>query len=1032
MKKSCFHRGINKYIPLTNYFLLRMKISTVLFILTFLQVHANGYSQSMKVSLNFENASIAEVFEKIESLSDYTFIYSPYDTKGFTPLSASFVEKPVKNVLATLFEGKKLTYTFEDNYIIVRKDASIRPSALTAKEDKVMRVITGRVTDDTGAPLPGASVTVKGTSVGTTTDADGNYSIDHDFEDSDVLVFSFVGFGTKEMTVGSQSTIDVTLSAGLALEAVTVIGSRGKPRTNIERPVPIDVVSVEAIQATNQVDIGQALHYTVPSFTAQKFGINDLSPLIDPAQLRGLGSDQTLLLVNGKRRHKVSFFSLNDGPSKGQQGNDINAIPSAAVKQTEVLRDGAAAQYGSDAIAGVVNLQLKDARQGGSVRTYAGMAFTSPTYDGNTNAKTFPANSTSLAFADAVDAKEGDKIYGEDAVTDGATFSTELNFGLPWGEKGFVNVTGWFSHAENTDRSGEYIHSAGWYTSDAASENEQLRNAGITSLDRAVLGTPQNTNGGVFINAGNSISETWDFYAFGGISAKRIVGGIFSRSPSRTTRRVLSIFPDGFNPRVPSELTDWQALTGAKGELGAGWDLDISMGYSGNNLELFAENTVNPSLDSLSPTRFFTGSLNVTQTILNADISKTFGNTTLAFGSEARFESFRQGAGQIESYRNATRVVARNDDGTPKTFSDVGSTGREGFTLQSEGEWYRNNIGVYAEIESDITEDFLINAAVRFENYSDFGSDFSYKGAARYKIVDDKLSLRASVNRSFRAPALAQVHYSNFAQISFDAAGNSLVNPVLPVRDARVESAFGIKNLKPETSLDFAVGITSKPIDGLSITADYYQIKIEDRILLMGVEAADFSQFNGSGYNEVQIFNNGLNTTTTGFDVVVDYRTFINDDSQFGLTIGLNVNETTVDDFSLPSQFEGAITKDSKDVIYFVRGTPTSKLIITPSYTYGPVTLMARVSRFGEVSDPDVREENGDPQVMAAKFITDVSINAKFNDNFSATFGVNNLFDIYPDMLKNAGVRNEVIYSRRVNQFGTVGRFVNLSLNYTW
>jgi len=334
------------------------------------------------------------------------------------------------------------------------------------------------------------------------------------------------------------------------------------------------------------------------TFSAPKFGINDLAPLVDPASLRGLSPDQTLLLVNGKRRHKVAFFSNNSGVGKGQIANDINSIPSAAVKRVEILRDGAAAQYGSDAIAGVVNLQLNNARSGGSIRLYAGVAATDPEYDEFTNA-----------------GPEGESIYGG-TVHDGQTFTASANFGLPWGKEGFINTTVSWSQQEATDRSGTYTFSTGWYPDEVwqaagASSDEDLQRIRGIDLDRAILGTAENSNMGVFVNLGNKINDNWDFYGFGGFTMKEVIGGVFSRSPDRTSRAVLEIFPDGYNPEVPSELTDFQVLTGVKGNLGNDWSLDFSLGQSGNNVDLFARNTVNPSLGELSPTQFFTGSLNV-------------------------------------------------------------------------------------------------------------------------------------------------------------------------------------------------------------------------------------------------------------------------------------------------------------------------------------------------------------------------------------------------------------------------------------
>lgn len=901
------------------------------------------------------------------------------------------------------FIGQVVRITAFQFFLIV-----ITVMAVNAKEYGYGNVseatVTGQVTDANGETLIGVNILIKGTSTGTITDLNGNYSIN--VPDESTLIYSYTGYTDVEEVVSGRSVINVTMSQGVNLESVTVLGSRGKPRTNVDRPVPIDVIGAEALQSTAQVDIGQSLHYSAPSFNAPKFGINDLAPLVDPASLRGLSPDQTLLLVNGKRRHKVAFFSNNSGVGKGQIANDINSVPSAAVKRVEILRDGAAAQYGSDAIAGVVNLQLNDARSGGSIRLYTGGTSTNPKYDGFTNAGT-----------------EGESIYGG-TVNDGQTFSASANFGLPWGNDGFVNTTLSWSHQEPTDRSGTF--GSQWYTNDqiaaaGASSDEELRRIRGIDLDRAVLGTVENTNMGIFINAGRSINDTWDFYTFGGVTKKEVIGGIFSRSPANSGRRVLEIFPDGYNPETPTELTDYQVTAGVKGDLGKDWKLDFSLGNSANNVDLFARQTVNPSMGVLSPTEFHTGSLNVTQTLVNADISKSFGKTSLAFGAEQRFESFRQSEGQAESYT----------PGEFRTSRDIGASGREGFTPRSNGEWRRNNLGVYAEVEADITDAFLVAGAVRFENYSDFGSDFSYKAATRYKITD-KFAVRGSVNRSFRAPALAQYQYSNFALIAFDNDGNSVVSPFLPIRDPLVQEAFGVEALSPETSFDIALGVTAKLSNNFSLTVDAYQISIADRIIALGgIDPSGFTQFANAGYDEITIFTNAYDTKTQGLDIVANYKLFFENKGSLDLSLAGNFNETTQESVNLPAKLEGQ-TLDDNDLFYLLEGTPKRKIIGTVDYNSGVFGVLLRATNFGEVTEARQRDADGNRQILGAKTIIDLNLSAKVAKEVTIAFGVNNLLDTYPDMLLAKQVASEVIYSRRVNQFGSMGRFLNLSLTYNF
>ena len=994
--------------------------------LVFLAMATNMYATGImgqkvldqKITVDLQDVDIKLALKSLEETASVYFTYRPSTLSEISSVSIKVEDESLDKVLQHIFSPYSISYKLygDDNLVLSNN--------LSELDDKV---ITGVITDDSGEPLIGANVLVKGTSIGTITDIDGSFTLSVP-NDATTLVISYAGYEDKEVSIDGRSTINVSLAEGVALDAITVLGSRGKARTDVDRPVPIDVVSARELQATGQPDIAQSLHYSAPSFSAVKFGINDLAPLVDPASLRGLSPDQTLLLVNGKRRHKVAFFSNNNGVGKGQLANDINSIPSAAVKRVEILRDGAAAQYGSDAIAGVMNMQLNDAREGGSIRLYTGAAYTSPKWDDITNRGT-----------------PGEKIYGDDPVRDGQTISASANFGMGWGDDGFVNTTLHYSHAEPTDRSGIYSHSSGWYTDDqvaaaGVASDEELQAVNGINPDGAILGTAENTNYGIFVNAGKPMNENWDFYGMAGFTKKDIVGGVFTRTPARTDRSALDIFPDGYNPEVPSTLTDYQITSGVRGNLGDGWGLDLSLGNSANDVQLFARNTINPSLGSASPTQFYTGGLNVTQTVLNADVNKTFGNTSVAFGLESRGESFQQSEGQIESYLAGPLATVPVFDSTGVQtgvdgFKDVGSSGREGFTARTDGEWRRNNTGVYLDVESDITDAFLVAGAVRYENYSDFGGDFSWKVASRYKVTD-KINVRASVNRSFRAPGLAQYQYSNYSQISFDNDGNSVLEPILPIRDAAVQSAFGFENLSPETSLDFAAGVTAKLADNFSITLDAYQVDIEDRIMALGgINPGDFSQFNGTSYDEITIFTNAISTITQGIDFVANYRHFIGEGHNMGVTLAANFNKTEVDEVTLPEGLAflaDDLTTANNDVVYLTSGAPRRKIIGSLDYNMGIFGVILRATNFGEVSEPRIRDDNGDPQVMAARTLIDLSLTARVTEQFSITVGANNLLDVYPDMLSASQVRQEVIYSRRVNQFGTTGRFLNLALNYNF
>lgn len=985
---------------------ISLVVGTTLAILFAGPLFAAG-GRSQKLDFDYQDALLTEILDQIESQSGYRFFYNVRTINDAARFSFRARQETLTEVLDRLAAVASFDYRIQGQQIVLTATVRSEPPVPD-------RTITGTVQDDVGTPLPGANVLISETTVGTQTDADGRFSLEVT-DDVTTLIVSYIGFQTQEVDITGKNSVKVALVADLAqLEDVVVIG-RGKPRTDVERPVPIDVITARELDATGQPDIGQSLHFVAPSFNALKFGINDLAPLVDPATLRGLAPDQTLLLVNGKRRHKVSFFSLNNGVGKGQLGNDLNAIPSAAVKRVEILRDGAAAQYGSDAIAGVINMQLRDNREGGEVSFYTGVTFTNPRYDD---------------LGDNADL-EGESIYGG-RLSDGQVVNASINVGLPWGQNGFINTTLAYSHAEPTDRSGSYAHETGWYTDEqvaaaGVASDEALQRANGIPLDRAILGTAENTNGALFVNAGRPLTNAWDYYLFGGFTRKQIIGSVFSRSPARADRNALDIFPNGYNPELPSLLTDWQLTSGLRGTVGREWNLDFSVGYSGNNVDFYVRNTVNPSWGADSPTSFYTGSLNVTQTVFNADVTKGFGaRTTLAFGTEVRFESFQQSQGDAYSWAPG-----------PILGKDATASGRAGFSDLTDGEWNRNNVGVYAELEREFTDNFLVAVAGRYENYSDFGGDYSYKIASRYKLLSDKLAIRGSLNRSFRAPSLVQFHYSNFGKIQQDTDGNTVVTPFLPIRNELTQQAFGITELAPETSLDVALGLTSELSSRLSLTLDVYQIVIEDRIIVSGgIPAADFAEFVGTNYDEINVFTNAVNTTTRGLDVVMNYSDTYESGNRLNLSLAANFNETEVDGFNLPGVFVGREEAliDDRDIVFLTRGIPNQKVIFSGSYRVGNFSSLLRLTRFGTVTDalePDPETETGF-QEFSPRIVTDLSFTGHVSDNMSVVFGANNLFDVYPDMLLTPNVRGEVIYSRRTNQFGTLGRFFHLTLKYVW
>lgn len=856
--------------------------------------------------------------------------------------------------------------------------------------------ISGTIKDANGESVVGVNVVIKGTSKGAVTDIDGNFSLDANT--GDVLVISCIGFKTQEIVVGTGN-INITLedATGL-LGEVAVVGSRfTKSRSDLDRPVPIDVINVKELQQTGQVDLGQSITYSAPSFTAVKFGINDGAPFVDPATLRGLGPDQVLMLVNGKRRHKVSFLSINDGVGKGQVGTDINVVPALALKRVEVLRDGAAAQYGSDAIAGVINLEMNNANSGGSVNVYAGQGYSKPNLDVK-------------------------NVIAPKLIQDGTTYNVAANVGLKLTEKGFLNATLTYGHTDGYDRSGSYKASAGFYVKDPVKDAELIA-ANRINLDRAFLGAAENTTYGAFINSGYKISSNWDAYLFGGYTNKRVVTGVFTRPPSNVRRSVLSKFPNGYNPIAPADLQDLAVTGGIKGNI-AGWKADFSLSQGQNQVDWYAENTVNPSLGDASPTEFYIGQTKVTQSLVNADFSKSYRegsypNLSVGLGTEVRAESYQQKAGDLASY----------EAGPLKATRDVGSSGREGFSDKTAGKWNRTNVGVCAELESDISKEWLLGAAIRGENYTDFGSDISYKLNTRL-IMSDWISGRASVSRGFRAPSMTQSYYSNFANISFKNDGSSVLNPVISAT-SDLAKVLGIDGLKKETSFDVAGGLMAKLGEHLSATLDVYQIDVDNRVMLSGnINVSKIAEFKTAGFSQTaNVFVNAIDTRTKGLELVATYNNKIGANGKFNINAAYSSMATTLRGNRTTST--GVVVADATATKYITDGLPKDKFIGSVNFDYKKFGILFRASRFGKVSDPLATASTIEGyQIFEAKTLYDVALTYSPISKLSITLACNNLTDVYPALLLAPQTTNEVIYSRRVNQFGTQGRFLNASVNF--
>jgi iron complex outermembrane receptor protein len=716
--------------------------------------------------------------------------------------------------------------------------------------------VSGTVNDFAGEALIGVTVFEKGTTNGTTTDVDGNYSLTVSSTDA-ILSFTYVGYKSTEVGVEGSATLNIIMEEGVSLDAVLVVGSRSYSRSSTNSPVAVDVIDLDEIPTrSGQVEINQLLQYVAPSFNASKQSGSDGADHIDPATLRGLGPDQTLVLINGKRRHQSSLINVFGTRGRGNTGTDLNAIPISAIERIEVLRDGASAQYGSDAIAGVINIVLKEdvGELNGSV--------------------TYGAYSTNAAgeFADGTANAGGtNRLYDEDASFDGATMKIGANYGVALNDKGgFANISTELLSKDRTLRPG-------------ASFRQGFGEAALDGFN-------------FMINSGLPLGDDTEVYGFGGRNFRNTDAYAFTRE-NPTPRNVVSIYPDGFTPRITSTISDASASVGIRHAMDNGWNVDFNNTYGKNYFHYYIRNTLNASLENASPTDFDAGGHSLAQNVTGLDFSKFYkdvlAGTNLAFGLEYRTENFQIFAGEEGSYAtydvNGLPIFSPLQTIPVDTITGEerpgGSQGFPGYSPANEVDRSRSNVGAYLDGEFNITDDFLVAAAIRYEDYSDFGNTFNYKLAARYNIMEG-LGVRASVSSGFRAPSLAQVYYNlRFTNFVAGEAQEVLLSP----NNSPVTRAFGIDPLKEETAQNLSVGVTYSN-ESFTATIDAYQINIQDRIVL-----TDYFDASSLGINVVaaQFFANGIDTKTQGVDIVLNWKKYFGDNR---LNIGLtgNINDLEI------------------------------------------------------------------------------------------------------------------------------------------
>ena len=820
--------------------------------------------------------------------------------------------------------------------------------------------LSGIVTDEpTGIPVVNAEIIVLETFQELKTDRKGFYSIQLPAGEYSLLI-SHTGHisDTKTITIADdeQKKVDFVLKPDLLLvEAIVVVGTRRNDRTVLESPVPIDILPSEEIEQSGLTETNQILEMLVPSFNFPRPTITDGTDHIRPATLRGLSPDQTLVLVNGKRRHTTALLNVNGAVGRGSSATDLNAIPAGAIDHIEVLRDGAAAQYGSDAIAGVINVVLKSEEEA------------------SLNAH-----------------------LGETGEGDGDVLHVEGNYGASLSNGGFIHLTAEVRYRDPTNRSGPDPRRQYFLLEDGS---EDPREATFDRINHR-RGDAESDDINLFFNSSVAFGESNNWYLFGNVGHRNgEAGGFYRRSLDNRTLR--EFYPDGFLPLIESKIDDFSLVTGVKGVWGE-WSWDWSLSHGNNEFNFNVNNSVNTSLGTASPTTFDAGTNRFNQTSTNVDLFRLIdlGTSTpfgLAIGAEFRRENYRIEAGQEASWIHGGVPVL--DGPNMGATTAAGAQVFPGFRPADETDSDRDNASLYVDLEGDLHEKVSVGAAARFEDYSDFGTTFSAKLAFRF-APSETFSIRGAANNGFRAPSLQQSYFSTSSTIFI--SGDPFEIRTFPVNDPAA-SALGAEPLDAEESINLSAGLVVRPTEALYFTLDFYNIAIDDRIVLSenirGTQVRELLAAAGFvGQDGGRYFTNAIDTETKGVEFVGRAATSLGEGS-LRVTLGISVNDTEVTGVAdNPSELDGLnlVMFGRSERARIEEGQPEDKVNLAVNYDLGNLSAMVRTIRFGEYTSRHSSNPDRD-QTYGAKWITDLNLNWSFNERFSLTLGANNIFDVYPD-----------------------------------
>jgi iron complex outermembrane receptor protein len=835
------------------------------------------------------------------------------------------------------------------------------------------------------------------------------------------IVAVFVSAALSQAAVAQEAAKPATDD----LEQVVITGTRVANRSALDTSVPVDVVPQSALQNLGVTELNQALSVSLPSFNFPRPGLADGTDTVRPATLRGLGPDQTLVLINGKRRHSAALVNVNGTVGRGSSAVDLNTIPNTAVRAIEVLRDGASAQYGSDAIAGVINLRLREDSTGGELGVSYG--WRDSTY--KTRTGTPPAGATWSAPA-----------VLERSRSDGETLTVSGWKGFALGDSGYLTISGEYKDQERTERGGwdaraQYARIGGAFDPREATFNRFSQWYGEPEVKQTTL----------FMNAGYDINDNAEFYAWASYQDRSALSAGFQRLANDPSgRNIPSIYPDGFLPKIAPDVTDYAATFGTRWTVGS-WDMDASLGYGLNEMEFTIVDTLNRSLGPTSKTVFDAGGYDYDQLVFNlsgvrgVEVAGLASPLNVAVGIEARRESYSITAGEPDSWRNGGARLPLGSPGcTSPTAADTAAGGCPtpsgaqvfpGFRPSNVVDESRNAVGAYIDLEANITEKLLMSAAVRVEDYSDFGSNVSGKVSGRYDFADG-FALRGSYSTGFRAPALQQQYFAttstNFINgVPFDITTFPATDPVA--------AALGAQPLDSEDATNISIGAVFQ-FDRATLTVDAYRVEIDNRIVLSenltSPAVRNFLTAQGFiGIGGGRFFINGVDTVTKGVDVVFNYPVVTDNAGRFDITATANFNETTVTRVPATPQLSALspapILFDRGNRLTFERGTPEDKYSLSVNWSLGNFGLTARSTRYGEVLSPQNAPTVSAPDfLMSAENVVDLEARYAFGDRFKVAVGADNILDEYPDALPPGLNTTGATSFSNLAPFGRSGRFV--------